>query len=106
MRSIFGFVAALLIISPPAVAGGFDASGAGAFASGVMQGYQQGQMQQLCVEAMQSYLRGAGPPPPPSCSSAPAPQPQYQAPIRRPLHCTTTHYGGSGAMGWDDTTCY
>lgn len=82
--------------------GGF---GGGAFASGMAQGYQQGQMQQLCLQAMQNYVRGAGPMPPAFCGATAAPPPPQYRPSPR-VTCDTQHFGnGYGPGTWNETTC-
>jgi hypothetical protein len=90
MRLLAGLVCTVAII------GTFSVQPAGA--QGVMQGYQDSQMRQLCIQAMQNYMNGAGPPPPQFCGAPAAPQPQYQsvqpAPVRVP--CDTRSLATNG----------
>jgi hypothetical protein len=69
-------------------------AGGPAFWGGVAQGYQQAEMQSLCVQAMQNYVRGAGPVPPAFCAAASAPQ-------QPTVTCNTQHFGN----GMSQTTC-
>lgn len=82
----------LLLLASPAFANGFGPGFAGGFA----QGLADGQMRALCVEALQNYMAGRGPPPPSMCAQAQAAPPRGYYPqvtrcqrIGDLLNCTT-----------------
>ena len=84
MRSaFFGAVLVVSLSSVPAWAQGGFATGLSSM-GGAMPGAQ---MQWLCVQIMQNYAAGMGPPPPAACDTGPQPAPAYSAPHR--LTCQT-----------------
>lgn len=111
MRRAMIPLAALVVAFPAAAL----ANGIGGFGAGLMNGYYQGEQQQLeiqrlqlCTQMLRQYQAG-GPPPPPECAAPSYAAPVQQPPVYRPppvITCDTQHFGNGNGLGtWDTTTC-
>lgn len=86
---------AIFAVSPGAAFGAWSGG------SAIVGGMLNAQMEQLCLEAMQNYMAGKGPPPPAVCDQAAASAPIVQEPQRR-ITCLPINRGAAGTA-W---TCY
>ena len=84
MRS--AFLVAVLVLS----LGSISAHAQGGWTTGLSSmggAMPNAQMGWACVQAMQNYMIGGGPPPPAACDAGPQPAPAYSAP--QSLTCQT-----------------